>query len=103
MTRVTLAGQVDVAWWISLFTYHGRQGSVGRFGARNHAENGRLAGTVRADETDLLPLLNRHGRIDEQELVAVLLADGVEANHGAVVGSGECEGSAKGTMPCTFG
>jgi hypothetical protein len=27
MTRVTLAGQVDVAWWISLFTYHGAKGS----------------------------------------------------------------------------
>ncbi len=27
ITRITLAGQVDVAWWISLFTYHGAKGS----------------------------------------------------------------------------
>jgi hypothetical protein len=50
----------------------------------DHAEEGGLAGAVRADEADLLALLDAHGGVDEQELVAVLLGDVVEADHRAV-------------------
>ena len=50
----------------------------------DHAEQRGLAGPVRADQPDLLTLLDAHRGFDEQDLVAVLLGDVVEADHGAV-------------------
>ena len=55
---------------------------VGRLLPRDHAEERRLAGTVGADEADLLAPLQRRRRLDEDDLPAVLLADAVETNHG---------------------
>jgi hypothetical protein len=54
---------------------------VGVLLARNHPEQRRLAGSVRADEADLLALLECGGGLDEEDLVANLLADVVETNH----------------------
>jgi hypothetical protein len=54
---------------------------VGNLPARDHPEQRRLAGAVRTDETDLLPLLERRGGLDEQDLVTNLLTDVVESNH----------------------
>jgi hypothetical protein len=45
------------------------------------AEEGGLAGAVRAHEADLLALVERRRGTDEENLTAVLRADGVEANH----------------------
>ena len=47
----------------------------------DHPEQRGLAGAVRADEPDLLALVERHRSLDEENLVAVLLADAVETNH----------------------
>lgn len=55
---------------------------VGLFLADDHAEQRRLAGAIRPDQPGLLAFLKTHRRIDEQNLVAVLLADVIEANHG---------------------
>jgi hypothetical protein len=55
--------------------------SVGLLLARDHPEQRRLAGTVGTDEADLLPLLERSGGLDEENLAAILLADVVETNH----------------------
>src|SRR5436190_343268 len=41
---------------------------VGRVLARDHPEQRRLAGAVGTDETDFLPLLERRGGLDEEEL-----------------------------------
>ncbi len=54
---------------------------VGRLLARDHAEQRRLAGAVRADEADLLAAVERRRGLDEEDLVAVLLADVVETDH----------------------
>jgi hypothetical protein len=54
---------------------------VGRLLARDQAEQGGLAGAVRADEADLLAAVDDGGGLHEEELVAVLLGDGVEADH----------------------
>ena len=54
---------------------------VGMVLARDHPEQRGLAGAVGADETDFLALLERRRGLDEEELVAVLLADAVETNH----------------------
>ena len=44
-------------------------------------EQRRLAGAVGTDEADLLALVERRGGLDEEDLVAVLLADIVETDH----------------------
>ena len=54
---------------------------VGLLLAGDHPEQRRLAGAVRADQADLLALLERRGGFDEENLPAVLLADIVETNH----------------------
>src|SRR4030095_1733794 len=54
---------------------------VGLLLARDHAEKRRLAGAIRPDKSRLLSLLEAHRSVDEQDLMAVLLADVVEANH----------------------
>jgi hypothetical protein len=51
--------------------------------ARDHAEDRGLAGAVGAYQPHFLALLQAHRGVDEQDLVAVLLADVVETNHGA--------------------
>ena len=70
---------------------------VGLLLAGDHAEQRRLAGAVGADEADLLALLERRRGLDEEDLVAVLLADVVEADHGNVK-PGKVFGPA--LMPC---
>ncbi len=54
---------------------------VGPLLAGDHAEQRRLARAVGADEADLLAAKDGRRSFDEEELLAVLLADGVEANH----------------------
>ena len=54
---------------------------VGLLLAGDHAEKRRLAGAIGPDKSHLLSLLDAHRRVDEQDLMAVLLADVVEANH----------------------
>ncbi len=56
---------------------------VGLLLADDHAEQGRFAGAVGADEANLFAFVEGGRGLDEEELVAVLLADGVEANHRA--------------------
>src|SRR6185295_638579 len=56
---------------------------VGMVLAGDQAEQCGLARAVRADETDLLAALERRGSFDEDDLVAVLFADVVEADHEA--------------------
>ena len=67
---------------------------VGLFLPRDHPEQRRLAGAVGPDQTRFLPLLEAHRRVDEQDLMAVLLADVVEANHAGVAGRKEASGQA---------
>ena len=55
---------------------------VGRLLPGHEPEEGGLAGAVRADETDLLPRVDHGGCLDEEDLVAVLHGDGVEADQG---------------------
>jgi len=64
------------------FSQERMDGDVGLLLARNHAEQCRLAGAVGPDQPRLLALLEAHRRVDEQDLMAVLLADVVETNHG---------------------
>ena len=59
---------------------------VGPIRAGDHPEQRRLAGAVRPDKSHLLPLLDAHRRVDEQDLMAVLLADVVEADHAVCIG-----------------
>jgi len=59
---------------------------VGPILAGDHAEERRLAGAIGPDESHLLSLLDAHRRVDEQDLMAVLLADVVETNHGVRTG-----------------
>ena len=47
----------------------------------NHPEERRLAGAVRPDEADLLAFVQLERGVDEQHLLAVLLADFRERNH----------------------
>ena len=54
---------------------------VGRLLADDHAEDGGLAGAVRADEADLLAGIELERRVDEEQLLAVLLADVGEGDH----------------------
>jgi len=48
---------------------------VGQFLTRDHPEQRRLARAIGADEADLLALLERGGGLDEENLMADLLAD----------------------------
>ena len=59
---------------------------VGQLLAGDHPEQRGLAGAVRADEADLLALVEGGGGFDEEDLVAGLLADVVEADHGVFLG-----------------
>jgi hypothetical protein len=59
--------------------------------ASDQPEQCGLAGTVGTDESDLLALLECRRGFDEQDLVAVLLADAVETDH-AGLGTGDCTG-----------
>ena len=54
---------------------------VGRLFADDHPEQGGLAGSVRADEPDLLAGIELERGVDEEDLPAVLLADSGEGNH----------------------
>jgi hypothetical protein len=54
---------------------------VGPFLADDHAEKGGLAGPVRADEPDFVAGIELEGRVDEQDLSPVLLADARKRNH----------------------
>ena len=57
---------------------------VGLLLTRDHAEKRGFAGAVGPDQPRLLALLEAHRGVDEQDLMAVLLADVVESNHGGV-------------------
>ena len=54
---------------------------VGDFLADDHAEEGRLAGAIRADEADLFARIELEGGVDEEDLAAVLLADAGKRDH----------------------
>ena len=54
---------------------------VGLLLAGDHAEQRRLAGAVGADEADLFAALDRRRGLDEDDLLAVLLADIFETDH----------------------
>ena len=56
-------------------------GLVGPNGAGKTTLFRMIAGEEGPDESHLLSLLDAHRRVDEQDLMAVLLADVVEANH----------------------
>ena len=56
---------------------------IWRLLACHHAEKRCLAGPVRPDKPHLLAPLQRGGRLDEKDLVAVLFADVLKTNHGA--------------------
>src|SRR5207237_9763146 len=49
--------------------------------ARNHTEQRGLAGAIWADEADFLAFLEGCGGFDEENLVADLLTDVIEADH----------------------
>jgi len=55
---------------------------VGALGLHDHAEDGGLAGPVGPDEADLLAAEHGGRGFDEQQLLAVLLRDGVDVDHG---------------------
>ena len=54
---------------------------VGLLLARDQPEDRGLAGAVRADQPDLLAAVNGRGCLEEQDLVAMPLRDGVDADH----------------------
>ena len=54
---------------------------IGLFFAGDEAKDGGLARAVRADEPHLFAAIDRRRCLEEEDLVAVLLADEVEANH----------------------
>src|SRR5207344_2685443 len=49
--------------------------------ARDHPEQRRLAAAIRTDQADFLAGVELEGRVDEQDLLAVLLADLEKRNH----------------------
>src|SRR5262249_27352100 len=55
---------------------------VGLLLACDHPEQRGLAGAVRPDKADLLAFLEHCGGFDEEDMVAELLADVIEADHG---------------------
>ena len=60
---------------------HDHVAVVRRLFADDHAEERRLAGAVRADQPDFLAGVELERGVDEQDLLAVLLADAGEGNH----------------------
>ncbi len=54
---------------------------VGLLLADDHAKDGRLAGAVRADETDLLAAKRRHRRVEEEDAATMLFGDRLEPDH----------------------
>src|SRR5713101_9415472 len=60
---------------------HGDGAFISRFLADDHAEERRLAGAVRPDQADLLARIELEGGVDEEDLLAVLLADVGEGDH----------------------
>ena len=55
--------------------------AVGLLLTDDQTENRGLARAIRADEADLFPAIDACGRVHEEDLLAVVLADGVEADH----------------------
>src|SRR5690606_17752906 len=55
---------------------------IGLFLAGDHAEQRGLAGAIGADQADLFALLQHRRRLDKDNLLAVLLADAFETDHG---------------------
>src|SRR5260221_3449247 len=74
---------------------------VGGLLARDHPEERRLAGPVGTDEAHLLPLLERRGGLDEEDLAATLLADIVETNHSRARCASTITASRNGTSACS--
>jgi hypothetical protein len=58
---------------------------VGLLLARDQPEDRGLAGAVRSDQPDLLAAVHRGRGLEEQDLRAVALGDGVDADHDAVL------------------
>ena len=69
---------------------------VGLFLAGDHPEQGRLASAIGAHKANLLAPQERRRGLDEENLVAVLLADVFKSNHGRGV-----PGNLK-AMPCPY-
>ena len=67
------------------FLRDGNLAFVGHFFARNHPEDRRLAGSVRADEADLFTRIELERGVDEENLPAVLFADVRQRDHAAAV------------------
>jgi len=62
---------------------HGDLSGIRRLLTREHPEQRRLPGPVRADETDFLPGIQLEGRIDEDDAPPVLLGDARHRDHAA--------------------
>src|SRR5207253_2806754 len=60
---------------------HGHLPRIGRLLARDHAKNRGLARAVGADEPHLFAAIDGGGCLEKEDLLAVLLADGVEPDH----------------------
>ena len=59
-----------------------RDGAVVRFFfAGDHAEKRRFAGAIRPDQSRFFARIELKGRLDEEDLLAVLLADAGKRNH----------------------
>src|SRR5581483_5604726 len=58
---------------------------VRRLFADDHAEQRRLTRAVGTDEADFLAGIELEGRVDEEDLLAVLLADFRERNHSPII------------------
>src|ERR1019366_3908536 len=71
--------------------------AVGLLFADDEPEDGRLARAVGPDQPHLLPAEDAHRRLQEEDLVAVLLGDGVEANHEVVPTTTYCSVSPAST------
>jgi hypothetical protein len=54
---------------------------VGRLLPHDQPENRGLSRPIGADQPHLFPAMDGGGRVDEQDARAVLLADGIEADH----------------------
>ena len=59
---------------------------VRRLLAGDQAEERRLSGSVRPDETDLFAGIELKGRVDEQKLLAVLLGQSMDCDHSEETG-----------------